>query len=213
MEPNRENFLTLVLIFALTAVGTLGWLFGLFLFWLFISAFTGPIDFFALTESFSTAVTAAAVLSAGFIAYRELNEGSYSRYMDVADRLFDELNSDENIEARRWIYQNLPADPAQGLTEMDETGRKAMKKVLNSLDRVAFLTQKNWIPEKMIMPWMSPMVLKSWAKLAPYVDYESKRRNEPKYYFLARDLAKRCQKWTIKNNPNGDVINWLDDAL
>ena len=213
MNPNRDNLVTLVIVFLLTAVGTIGWLFGLFFFWLIVRAIAGPIDFFALTESFSTAVTAAAVLSAGFIAYRELNEGSYSRYLDVADRLFEEMNSEENINARRWIYQHLPKDPQSGMESMPEEGRRAVKLVLNSLDRVAFLTQKNWIPEKMIMPWMSPMVIKAWVKLEPYVDYESKRRDEPGYYYLARDLAKRCHKWAQKHSPEVEEINWLDDAL
>jgi hypothetical protein len=213
MDPNRENLSTLLLIFALTALGTLGWLVGLFIFWLLLRVFGGAPDFFSLTESFSTAVTAAAVLSAGFIAYRELNEGSYSRYIEVADRLFEELNSEENINARRWIYQHLPDDPQTGLKTIGEEGRTIIKKVLNSLDRVAFLTQKNWIPEKMIMPWMSPMVIKTWIKLEPYVNYESKRRSEPEYYRLARDLAGRCQTWQKKNNPESLSVHWLDDAL
>ncbi len=213
MNPNRENLMTLLLIFALTALGTIAWLFGLFVFWFILRLFNIYTDFFALTESFSTAVTAAAVLSAGFIAYRELNEGSYTRYMDVADRLFEELNSEENIAARRWIYQYLPDDPKIGLAAMDEEGHKAVKKVLNSLDRVAFLTQKNWVPEKMVMPWMSPMVIKTWAKLEAYVIYEGQRRQEKGYYQLASDLAKRCQLWAEKNNPQGKEIVWLDDAL
>ena len=99
------------------------------------------------------------------------------------------------------------------MESMPEEGRRAVKLVLNSLDRVAFLTQKNWIPEKMIMPWMSPMVIKAWVKLEPYVDYESKRRDEPGYYYLARDLAKRCHKWAQKHSHEVEEINWLDDAL
>jgi hypothetical protein len=58
-------------------------------------------DYWIMTESLATAGGAAAVLGAGFIAYRELAEISSSRHMEVANRLFEELNSPENIEARR----------------------------------------------------------------------------------------------------------------
>jgi hypothetical protein len=64
-----------------------------------------PVDFWAMTESLSTAVAAATVLSAGFIAYRELKSHDINRYIEVADRLYSELNSQENIKAQRWVFQ------------------------------------------------------------------------------------------------------------
>ena len=87
-----------------------------------------------------------------------------------------------------------------------------MKRVLNSLDRVAFLTQDGWIPEEMIMPWMNPMIVKAWIKLAPYVDYERDRRGEPDYYKHAGELAQRCMAWREQNLP-GAHTRWIDDAL
>jgi len=77
---------------------------------------------------------------------------------------------------------------------------------------VAFLTQAGWIPEEMIMPWMNPMIVKAWARLEPYVDYESQRRNEPDYYEHARVLAERCQAWRAKHLPEAE-ITWVDGAL
>lgn len=82
---------------------------------------------------------------------------------------------------------------------MTDEDRQAMKSVLNSLDRVAFLTQSNWIPDEVIMPWMHPMITKSWSKLEPYVEYERKHRNEPYYYKYAGELAYRCNAWRRKN--------------
>ena len=58
-------------------------------------------------ESVSTMVGTAAVFGAAYFAYQELEEVSKSRHIDVADRLFEELNSSESIEARRRIFQNL----------------------------------------------------------------------------------------------------------
>jgi hypothetical protein len=212
MNANWSGRLTLILIVAITVAGFLLWLGWLFFVWLFLQVVGASVNFWAMTEALSTAVAAAAVLGAGFVAYRELSEVASSRHMGVADRLFEELNSPENIKARRWVFQNLPEDPQEGIRSLTDEGRAAMKQVLNSLDRVAFLTQAGWIPEEMIMPWMNPMVVKAWTKLEAYVDYESQRRGEPDYYRHARELAERCRAWRAKHLPSAE-ITWVDDAL
>jgi hypothetical protein len=212
MKISQSKHVTLFAIIAITAVGLFCWLGVLLFLWLVLRVLGVSADFWAMTEALSTAVAAAAVFSAIFIAYRELDELDTSRHLQVADRLFEELNSSENIEARRWVFQNLPTDPSEGISSMTPTGRAAVKRVLNSLDRVAFLTQAGWIPEDMIMPWMNPMIVKAWAKVEPYVEYESARRREPDYYKHARELARRCVAWREKNLPNAEII-WLDDAL
>jgi len=165
-------------------------------------------------DSISAAVAAAAVFGAAYFAYQELEEVSKSRFIDVADHLFDELNDPENIEARRIVYQNLDKNPEVGLKKINAKSRDAMKKVLNSLDRVAFLTQDCWIPEDLIMPWMHPMIAKSWEKLEPYVLYERKRRNEPYYYEHAGKLAQRCQVWRNKHLGTEEYdYKWVDNAM
>lgn len=212
MNDNWSGRLTLIVIVASTVIGFFLWLTGLFSLWLFLRTVGISVNFWAMTEALSTAVAAAAVLGAGFVAYRELAEIASSRYMEVADRLFNELNSPENIEARRWIFQHLPDDPQEGMRSLTPEGQAFVKRTLNSLDRVAFLTQAGWIPEEMIMPWMNPMIVKTWVKLEPYVDYESRRRNEPDYYEYARRLAERCLSWRERNLPDAE-ITWVDDAL
>lgn len=165
-----------------------------------------------MIEAIATAVGAAAVFGAGYIAYQELSEVANTRYMDIADRLFGELNSPENIAARRHIFQNLKDDPEQGMKRLKAADQDAMKKVLNSLDRVAFLTREGWIPDDLIMLWMHPMIAKSWEKLEPYVMYERERRNEPYYYEHAGELAERCRKWRAKHLAETDT-KWVDNAL
>jgi hypothetical protein len=212
MNANWSGRLTFILIVAITLAGFFLWLGWLFFLWLFLQVWGASVDFWAMTEALSTAVAAAAVLGAGFVAYRELSEVASSRHMGVADRLFEELNSPENIKARRWVFQNLPEDPREGIPSLTDEGRAALKQVLNSLDRVAFLTQAGWIPDEMIMPWMNPMVVKAWTKLEAYVDYESQRRSEPDYYRHARQLAERCRAWRAKHLPD-TKIRWIEDAL
>lgn len=212
MNANWSGRLTLIAIVAVTAAGFVVWLGSMLFLWLFLRLMGVSANFWAMTEALSTAVAAAAVLSAGFVAYRELSEVASSRHIGVADRLFEELNSPQNIAARRWIIQNLPEDPEEGIRSLTEEGRGAIKQVLNSLDRMAFLTQAGWIPDEMIMPWMNPMVVKAWAKLEAYVEYESRRRGEPDYYQRARELAERCRAWRTRHLP-GAKITWIDDAL
>lgn len=178
------------------------------------NAFSGGENLTGTVEAISTAVGAAAVFGAAYIAYQELSEVANTRYMDIADRLFSELNSPENIDARRRIFQNLDDDPAVGLKKLGREDREAMKKVLNSLDRVAFLTQSGWVPDELIMPWMHPMIAKSWEKLEPYVLYERKRRNEPYYYEHAGRLAVRCKQWRAENLKSSERdTRWVDNAL
>jgi hypothetical protein len=212
MITNRPSMKTFLLIVLITASAFILWLSLLLLLWWSLRSFGFPYDLWAIIESLSTALAAAAVFTAGFIAYRELSEISNSRYMEVVERLLEELNSIENIEARRWIFQHLPADPQEGIDSMPPEGRAAIKRVLNSLDRVAFLTQSGWSDEDLVMPWMNPMIVKSWVKLKPYVEHERKRRHEPDYYQSASRLAERCVAWREKNVPNAE-ITWVEDAL
>lgn len=204
---------TLATIALLSVGGFIVWIGALILIWLIWENLTGiSTDFWTMTAALSTAAAVSAVIVAGYVANRELNEVASTRHMEVADKLFEELNDLENIEARRWIFQNLSGNPERALSSLTPEGRKAIKKVLNSLDRVAFLTQSGWVPEDMIMPWMNPMIVKAWIKLEPFVDYESQRRQEPDYYEHVRRLAERCLAWRATNMPD-KVITWLDDAL
>ncbi len=203
---------TYIVIIVLTIAGFLIWSGFLLVVWTFLRNQGYSTSYWSMVEALSTAVAAAGVGAAGYVAYKELSEISSGRHIDVADKLFIELNSPENIDARRWVYQMKDRPPQEGLEAMNDDEQALMKKVLNSLDRVAFLTQGNWIPDEIIMPWMHPMIAKSWEKLEPYVLYERKRRNEPYYYRYAGELAERCIAWRNKNHL-GDKVTWVQDAL
>ena len=203
---------TLIVMAASTAIGFSCWLVGLFWLWVVLGSVGISVDYWAMTEALSAAVTAAALIGGGFVAYRQLAEGASTRYMEVADRLFGELNSPENIESRRWIFQELPNDPEEGLRRLTPEGRAHVKRTLNSMDRAAFLTQSGWIPEAMIMPWMNPMIVKAWIKLKPYVERERDLRGEPDYYEHASELGERCIVWRAENLKQSE-IRWRQDAL
>jgi hypothetical protein len=162
-------------------------------------------------SALSQALTSATIAVGGFVAYRELAESEKSRHIDIADRLFDELNSQDNIAARKWVYKEMPSDPQQWLANSTDEGNQAIKRVLNSLDRVSFLTQEGWIPDDVIMPWMHPMIAKSWEKLEAYVKHERVRRQEPYFYLYAEKVAERCRQWRAKNGI--EKSNWVDKAI
>jgi len=212
MNTNWSGRRTLGVALAVTAAAFAAGLVALFLAWGFLRLLGDTSDVWAMIEAVATALATAAVFGAGVFAYLELSEQSKGRYITVADRLFDELNEPENVRARRWVFQHLPADPAVGLAQMSEEELDRVKRVLNSLDRVAFLTQAGWIPDDLILPWMNAMVVKAWIKLQPYVDYEAARRSEPDYYRQVRRLAERCVAWRKTHLPDAQTT-WVDHAL
>jgi hypothetical protein len=206
----RSVIWTYIVILLGVAIGGLGLL---LLIWKVLAGQGIVVEFWTFISSISGFFTAAAVFGGGFIAYHTLSESSNSRYLAVANQLFEELNSKEQINARRMVYQNLSTDPAQSIPALSAELRDAFKVVLNSLDRVAFLTQHGWIPLDLIMPWAHPMIAKSWIKLKPYVEYERKRRKEPYYYQHAEAIGEVCLEWRKKNAPELEDVNWVNDAL
>jgi hypothetical protein len=203
---------TLVLVALSSAIAFFAWLFLIYLFYRILQGAAVNAEYWVMVESMSAAVTAAALIGGGFFAYSQLVDSANTRYMDVADRLFGELNSPENIEARRWIFQELPDDPEEGMRDLEPEGQACVKLTLNSMDRVAFLTQRGWIPDSVVMDWMNPMIVKSWLKLKPYVERERELRGEPDYYEHAGNFGEKCVTWR-KENLELSEITWRKDAL
>jgi hypothetical protein len=167
------------------------------------------VEYWVIIEALATAFATAAVIGVGYFAYKELEETAKTRYIGVADSLFQELNSPEQIAARRWIYNNLEGDPEKILESLSQANKDKIKIVLNSLDRLAFLTQKGFIDEDVIMPWMNPMVVKIWDRLEGYVKYIRCKRDEADYYLDAEVLAQRCRAWRAEKLGT-DEIRWVE---
>lgn len=168
-------------------------------------------DFWAYLAAVAQAVTACTVVGAAIFAVRQLQDADLDRNVHMADRLFDSLNTLDCLEARRWVYTHLPADPSLDdaalgiITEgWVEEGQRQVKTVLNSLDHVAFLLQAGSasgqaaIPDDLVMPWMSSMVVKSWQWLGTYVAYTRRARGEEDYYRSVEKLADHCTAWRQK---------------
>lgn len=172
-------------------------------------------DFWVMLESISTAAAVAQFLGGGVVVLWQLRDSADSRNMSIYNDIFEKLMSDRDIEARRWIYTQLPDNPEQGIVSLSPDGQEQLKRVLNTLDHLGFLLEQEWITsdaEGAVIKWVSPFVVKVWMKIEPYIDYEARRRQEPDYYENVRLLASRCLKWRAEKLPNAR-INWVKDAL
>ncbi len=173
-------------------------------------------DLWAMLESVAATAAVAQVFGGGLVALWQLKASIDSRNLDIFNNIFDKLMSERNIEARRWIYQNLPDKPEQGLASLDSQGHACVRLVLDSLDHLGFLIMQDWVAERAeeaVIAWVSPFVVKIWEKLGAYIEHELEHRpSEPDYYEAAIYLAKRCVAWRRKHMPAEETI-WRHDAL
>jgi len=191
------------------------WIIGCAILWALLQEIGFHFDFWPMLEALSTAAAVAQFLGGGIVALWQLRDSADSRNMAIFNDIFNKLMSDREIEARRWIYTQLPDNPGTGLSSLSPEGQEHIKHVLNSFDHLGFLLERDWITaeaEGAIIKWVSPMVVKTWSKLGPYIDYEAQRRHEPDYYENVRFIATRCVEWRQRNMPNAEV-NWVEGAL
>lgn len=195
------------------------WLVLIILLWLMFNFAGIESDFWGSLEGLASSATLATVIGGGIVALAQLAESVESREreiiarnMDTYNSIFERMMSDENIAARRWIYENLPPDPVSGLSGLSEEGRRHVKLVLNSFDHLGFLIQQDWITGDEIIAWVSPFVVKAWARLKVYIDHEASRRNEPDYYEAVRHLAERCKQWREAQGLPTEPT-WVEDAM
>lgn len=167
----------------------------------------------------TSAAALAVALGAGVILLIELAETADSRNLEIYRDIYQKFMSDEQIRARRFIYQELP-DPDEPQVVINavlgsDEARKEVKKVLNLIDYFGFLVQQDWVTSDEVIGWLSPVVVKVWAKIGPVVSYERRQRpEEPDYYEAAMNLADKCRAWRQNNFPEADEeISFLDDRL
>ncbi len=152
-------------------------------------------------QGVSAAAAFALTVGGALVIFVQLNAALAGLNLDIYNHAFERMMSKENVEARRWIYRELPNDFNEGLQylETHPEGLEHIKLVLNSFDYLGFLVREGWAPSDSVIRWVSPFVVKTWDKIEPYVQREIKRRtNEPDYYDAACYLAERCREWRIE---------------
>lgn len=197
-------FIVLALVVILSL--TLGYLWVRWIFPTVIFYSPIPTEDWAVLESLSSAAAFAFAVGAGIMVLMQLTEAVDSRNLDIYRDVYEKLMAEEEIEARRFIYQELPSPQDKEaiiqavLYEDDDRARKYVKQVLNLVDYFGFLVEQDWVTADEVIGWMSPIVVKLWEKIGPVVEYECARRpEEPDYYEAAIKLARRCQEWRDRN--------------
>lgn len=154
----------------------------------------------------TSAATLAVALGAGVIVLIELAGAADSRNLEIYRDIYEKFMSDDQISARRFIYQGLPEpledqDAIRAVLE-NEKAREQVKKVLNMIDYFGFLVEQDWVTSDEVVGWLSPVVVKVWAKIGPVVEYERLQRpEEPDYYEAATNLVAKCRTWRQSNYP------------
>lgn len=186
-----------LIVVLLTSVALPLWVLIVYALWYALTSLGYSGDFWGALEGLSSAAALTLTLAGGIIIIIQLNDATEARDLQIYNDVFERMMSDRDIEARRWIYMNLPDDVQQGLDLManDPEGQAHVKQVLNSFDHLGFLVQHDFGVSDRVIQWVSPFVVKTWAKIGPYVDYEAERRNESDYYESARLLYERCRDW------------------
>jgi len=126
-----------------SAIGFVFWVGLSVLIWLILRAFGIDTEFWPMLEALSTAGAVAQVFGGGVVALWQLRDSADSRNLGIYNDIFERLMSNENIEARRWIYTNLPEGPRMGIDSLDAEGQRNVKTVLNSLDHLGFLLEQD----------------------------------------------------------------------
>lgn len=142
------------------------------------------------------------------------------------ENLFERLMSNDEIEIRGWIIRNVPKyDPADHEDWIRLTrevlfrspngspnhGQMCVKHILNTFDYLGFVALNYWELDAALMDWLNPMVTKVWDRIGPYVEEESRRREEPNYYLWARAFSEKCCAW--RDQKRLPPPKFVEDAL
>jgi hypothetical protein len=163
--------------------------------------------------SIITVATFAFALGAGVSILLEISEANDSRNLGIYQDIYEKLMSSAEIEARRYIYEHLPDFQGLGAAQRDaeckkftdtadDLSRRNLKQTLNLFDYFGFLVEQEWVTADAVIGWLSPVVVKVWAKIGPLVEYERRLRpEEPDYYQSAVNLAQKCTGWRNQHYP------------
>lgn len=191
---------------SLRMIGILTAVFGVV--WFIMVSYAAGTDKWSGVEAITAVGALTLTFGAAFIVFIQLEEATDSRNLEVYVDIHDKFKDENEIRARRHIYQqipDLPDDASDAEVEhvlASPDNRDAIKQVLNQLDYFGFLVAQDWASSDEIIGWMSPVVVKLWAKLQPIFAYELRHRTEePDYYRHVVTLVDKCSAWRKKNLP------------
>jgi hypothetical protein len=144
------------------------------------------VDIAQLTASFAAAIGL-------FLVAWQTREATKSRHLQATLDIFNDLGSDENRSLRRFVWNELPTNPAKF---SDDTLAK-VERLCGALERTALLVNAGFVEKHLVERMYVEAIVKCWNKLTPYIDHARKSRGQ-QYMMEFETLAKEVRKYSFK---------------
>ena len=150
-------------------------------------------DWTAVVTAVATAVGAAVILLGGCFTLRQIRGLKEQTSLSALAPIFSDFQSVQLRKDRQTIYMTLPDDPNS--IEIASELYNACIRVLNSFNRIGYLTRKGLIPlDRDLAMYIGPPAMRIWDKLEKLVLLERDRRKEITFACFFEQLVKGCKK-------------------
>lgn len=180
-----------------------------------------------LLEGYASMLTLAILVGGLVFTVWEYSRQESQISFQIYEAIHARMTHPDEEAARRWIFEHIqPLEdvdmtleqwlektaneihkkPANWKQEMSP-GHQAVKKTLNTLDYVGFVSTNYVNVEGPLLQWMSSPIAKVWERLAPYLEHERVERGEPDYYLAASTIGERCLYWRKQQGLKSEIID------
>jgi len=164
----------------------------------YLPGFAGQGELWSLMQGLSAVIATGSLVGSGAFALFQYADARQARHLQIFNDVFERLMSDEHVEARRIIYQELNhnnLDIGEFISALPAHQHTQIKRVLDAFDHLGFLVSQGWLDDPAVLGWVNPIVSKTWERLRPLVQFERSRRGDADYYHHCEYLAIRCSQY------------------
>ena len=151
-------------------------------------------------SAIATCVASLVVIIALIYGMQQLREMQRTRAVTVFLPLFQSLQTAAASRLRAQIYNDVPTD-LSGITPEHEA---IMNEVINQLDFLGFLTERNLIEFELIAPFFYGTTIRCWRRLEPYVQAQRQLRKTRFAWYFER-LFIRCEQFVTDSRPEEEI--------
>jgi hypothetical protein len=148
-----------------------------------------------LVNALSLAFSVAAVVISAIFAIRQSRLMRHSNLLPVVVEIFKEFRDPTFKEHLNYLQHRLwdehPPSNA-GTSELPEEARVHVMTVAGFFNTVGLLVAYGVIDDLIPGSAMGGSILRAWSRIAPYIENERQRRNDPNYHMYFEDLARRA---------------------
>lgn len=131
---------------------------------------------------------------------RQLENQEKERRFQAALTVFQDLQTQESFNARKYIYENIP-ESIEGVdnNQLKEHFQKA-EIALIALDRIGYLVSKDHIDITTVMENYWYVIWRCWKKSKNILNWMREQRGEPKYFDKFEYLFDLSEVHRIQNH-------------